>query len=614
MTDPRSLSVSSPARGLGTQAPTQPAAAAQPAAASALAARERALSLPAEAVAARVPTAGAAGLQTPATLQLRAQAQAASSAQARGFEKKLNEAADRLGGDRLGAALNLFTAPGLSVSQVGKSWLTESVDKKGHTQRELNWAKAGEATGAISTSVHSGVRVIGAAADIASAASSAAQGAGQAIGYAVGASWGIGGAVGLAKDSVDLGLNLTQDAVAHRERGEFEALVKNFDPATGKFRQADGSLAEDPSARQRMAQLVNKDGADRSKSRLQVAGDRFAKVKDVAVGTASLSSTVAGLAGATVPGLGVAVTGAFAAGAIWKSSTHIVALNNATLAGKNAEGDAVLESITEHIKQERSLESRKNLLSAAINTASFAAQAAALGTGVGAPVSAAIGAASVANALGQIAYSAYHERKLAQDREKYGTAEKWQALKQQPSDVLRQSLLKPENRGLAERALLDRLREGTPAQQAQAVKYLSDLGLTKQKIAQLQLKSDPAKALDALRKALYTENVKISWAGFKAGSGESFLRITGLHKLKTFVQGKLAARQEAAAARAFPNLGRAGALAQSALAPRARPDASGRASSQLELWDLRPAPVRSHGPSPWDARPHERPWWLDDAL
>jgi hypothetical protein len=293
--------------------------------------------------------------------------------------------------------------------------------------------------------------------------------------------------------------------------------------------------------------------------------------------------------------LGVVTASAYAANAIWKSSTNIVALNNATLAGNNAKGDEVLESISEHIKQERTVQSRKNIITATLNTASLAAQVAALGTGVGAPITAAIGAASTASTLAIIAYDGIHNRQISKDREKFGSADAWAAAKTQQGTQLKETLTRPENRGLAERALLDRLRNGTDEQKARAVKYLSDFGLTNQKITQLRLTADSEKALGNLQKALYTENVKVSWAGFKAGSGESFLRITGLHALSGFVKGKLEARrQKTELQKTYPNLGhKAGAWAAAALSPRSSPLVSGaRQTERLFESKSRSEPVR----------------------
>ncbi|WP_194944732.1 hypothetical protein [Limnohabitans sp. 2KL-3] len=501
-----------------------------------------------------------------------------------------------LNGSDFSAGLNLLSAPGLSIDTAGAAWTTSKVGPDGKQQSEFNYAKAAEVTGGISTGVHSALRALGAAATAAKAANVAATGAATGIGTALDASWGITGVVGTAKETVQLGLLLAQDAAAHSDRKEFEGLVRDFDPASGKFRTGPNqSLEENPKALERMEALVNKSGADRTQSRLQVAGDRFAKIKDVSVGTVAVVSSAISLAGGTVPGLGVVTASAYAAGAIWKSGNNIVALNNATLAGNNAKGDEVLESITEHIKQERTVQSRKNLMTATLNTASLAAQVAALGTGVGAPITAAIGAASTASTLAIIAYDGIHNRKLNKDREKFGSAEAWTAAKAQQGTQLKETLTRPENRGLAERALIDRLRNGTDEQKARAVQYLSNFGLTNQKITQLRLTSDPEKALGQLQKALYSENVKISWAGFKAGSGESFLRITGLHALSGFIKGKLEARREKAQLeKSYPNLGhKAGAWAAAALSPRSTPLISGaRQTERLAETKLRSEPVR----------------------
>ncbi len=353
------------------------------------------------------------------------------------------------------------------------------------------------------------------------------------------------GALGIIKGSASLGKDLFQDALVHKERGEFQRLIKDFDPSTRKFFNKDGVLESRPEDLARLESLTNAEGADRTKSRLQAAGDRFSSVKDLAISGGWFSSSVISLAGGSVPGLGVALNGATAANNIWKSATHITALNNATLAEKSAGGDPLLEAISEHIKQERTFNSRKQLVSATINTASFGLGIAGLATGVGFAGTVALGAVSTANVLIQAHLTSVHDKALKASREA-ATDGAYQALVSQFSsgagegdvdvDSLKKTLSKTENIGLVERALIDRLQNGTPEQVESAVKYLVNFGLSKQKITQLRLTSDPNKALESLRKALYTENVKFSFQGLKAGSGESFLRIVGLHKLGSRIQ------------------------------------------------------------------------------
>jgi hypothetical protein len=353
------------------------------------------------------------------------------------------------------------------------------------------------------------------------------------------------GALGIIKGSTGLGKDLFQDALVHQERGEFQRLIKDFDPTTRQFFNKEGVLESRPDDLARLESLTNAEGADRTKSRLQVAGDRFSQVKDLAISGGWFASSVISLAGHSVPGVGVAMDGATAANAIWKSATHITALNNATLAEKSAGGDPLLEAISEHIKQERTFNSRKQLVTATISTASFGLGVAGLATGVGFAGSVALGAVSTANVLIQSHLTSVHDKALKESRAA-ATDGAYQALVNQFSsgtgegdvdvDSLKKTLSKTENIGLVERALIDRLQNGTPEQVESAVKYLANFGLSKQKITQLRLTSDPAKALESLRKALYTENVKFSFKGLKAGSGESFLRIVGLHKLGSRIQ------------------------------------------------------------------------------
>lgn len=362
--------------------------------------------------------------------------------------------------------------------------------------------------------------------------------------------------VALIKSSAEFARDVGLDVLAHKERQEAQALLKNFNPSNGQFTDPTTGNPVSPEENQKLTDqlkgLIGKSGGDRARSVGQVVGDKLSSVRDIGLSGASVANTVltlAGVAAKVTPGLSQALSAVSAAQSTWKATTNIVALNNIQHAAKQAKGDKLLEAIASHVTQERVYNSRKNLISATVNFASVGLGVAALAAGPGAP--AALAVASIASTaitsavgLGTTAFELGHAYQLSQ-RRKEGSAEALELFKEAVgNDALTdankaeafKALADPKNIGLAERALIDRLQNGSPEEVKTAVQFLEDFGLSKQTISKLKL-SDPDKALSTLQSALYSDKVKFSLAGAKQ-SFYSLGKVTGISQFASFVKGK----------------------------------------------------------------------------
>jgi hypothetical protein len=235
-----------------------------------------------------------------------------------------------------------------------------------------------------------------------------------------------------------------------------------------------------------------------------------------------------------------------------------VALNNIQHAAKQAKGDELLQAIAAHVSQERVYNSRKNLVNAAVNFTSVGLGIAALAAGPGAPAALAVAsivasAATTATSLGTTAFELGHAYQLSQ-RRKEGSAEALELFKEAVgNDALSdankaeafKALADPKNIGLAERALIDRLQNGSPQEVQMAVQFLENFGLSKGTISKLKL-ANTDKALATLQGALYTDKVALKAAGFKQ-SLFTLGKITGISQLASLVKGKWDQHQAAKA-------------------------------------------------------------------
>lgn len=362
--------------------------------------------------------------------------------------------------------------------------------------------------------------------------------------------------IALIKSSAELVRDISLDALAHKDRQVAQSLLKNFDPASGRFSDPVSGKPVSDEENQKLTDqlkgLVNKSGGDRSRSTGQVAADRLSTIRDVALSGASVTNsvlTVAGIAAKATPGLSQALSAVSAAQTTWKAGVNIVALNNIQHAAKQAKGDPLLQAIAGHVAQERVYNTRKNIVGAAVNFTAVGLGVAALAAGPGAP--AALAVASIASSalttavsLGTTAFELGHAYQLSQ-RRKEGSEEALALFKEAVgndalSDANKADAFKalgdPKNIGLAERALIDRLQNGSPEEVKTAVKFLEDFGLSKGTISKLKL-ANPNTALSTLQSALYTDKVAVKLAGFK----QSFFtlgKVTGVSQFASFVKGK----------------------------------------------------------------------------
>jgi hypothetical protein len=362
--------------------------------------------------------------------------------------------------------------------------------------------------------------------------------------------------IAVIKSSVELARDVTLDVLAHSERRDAQALLKQYDPKTGQFSDPVTGQPVDAEENSKLTaqlkELISKKGGDRSRSAGQIAGDRLSTVRDIAVSGANVTNaalSLANVAAKATPGLSQALSAVGAAQSTWKATTNIVALNNIQHAAKQAKGDHLLEAIAAHVQQERVYNSRKNLVSAAVNFTSVGLGVAALAAGPGAPAALAIAsiastAVTSAVGLGTTAFELGHAYQLSQ-RRKEGSAEALalfkeavgnDALSQANKDEAFKALANPKNIGLAERALIDRLQNGTPEEVKTAVEFLENFGLSQGTISKLKLAS-PDKALTALQSALYSDKVKLTLAGAKQ-SFYSLGKVTGISQFASFVKGK----------------------------------------------------------------------------
>jgi hypothetical protein len=362
--------------------------------------------------------------------------------------------------------------------------------------------------------------------------------------------------IAVIKSSAELVRDLSLDALAHKDRKEAQALLKNYEPKTGVFSDpATGKPVSDEENQKLTAQLkglLGKAGSDRSRTATQIAGDRLSTIRDTAISGATVANTALTLAGAAAkftPGISQAISAVSAAKTTWQATTNIVALNNIQHAAKQAKDDLLLQAVAAHVSQERVYNSRKHIVNAAVNLTAVGVGIAALAAGPGAPAALAVAsivttAATTGVGLGITAFELGHAYQLSQ-RRKEGSAEALALFKEAVgNDALSKvnrdqafiALADPKNIGLAERALIDRLQNGSPEEVKTAVKFLEDFGLSKGTISKLKL-ATPDKALSTLQSALYTDKVAVKLAGFK----QSFFtlgKVTGISQFASFVKTK----------------------------------------------------------------------------
>ncbi|WP_194944714.1 hypothetical protein [Limnohabitans sp. 2KL-3] len=366
-----------------------------------------------------------------------------------------------------------------------------------------------------------------------------------------------------AKTGVELVRDFAGDVAASRDRTALSHLLKDYDINTHTLKDSKGEFtipattytmvdgaekAIDHPTYAHIKELMNAKGADRSRTQGQAVCDRLTQLKDITISNSQAANGILSTVGKTavkaalgdsiskaVPGVGAAVTFVAAGHATWKAAVNISALNNVRLAEDNAKDDLWLKAISSHIKQERLHNSRTNLANAAANAVSGSLQTASLAAGPGAPAALVVAglcgtALTVGVAIGVTAFEIGHKATLAKRREgAEGKLKDFQTqLQQDGADKakLMASLSDGSNIGLAEFALMKRLRSSEPKERAAAVKFLTDFGLSKNTIIKLQTK-DMKSAMDAMQNALYSEKVNLSWKGLSYTVG-SVGRVLGI--------------------------------------------------------------------------------------
>ena len=314
-----------------------------------------------------------------------------------------------------------------------------------------------------------------------------------------------------------------RDISAHNNRTEAQELLKDYNPEVREFKTPGDSNYKN----EQLKALLSNKRADLSRSKAQTAADRLLEVKDLAKRGAGLASAALYLAGNTsavaakaAPGVGVLVGALGTTLSAIKTGVQISALNNLAKA-EAATDDPLLKAVAGHIKQERVITARKNLVNTAVEAISTAAGVGLLASGVGAPAGLIVaGAIGTAVSVSTLAYDGYHNRKLTKAREK--------------SDDLLKSAeplasLAKQNIGVAEKAFLKRLRTSQGEELQSAVKFLRDFGLTENTIKKLQLAPEE-RAMMSLRKTLYSDKVKFKGLQLKQ-TVKTLSQVTGLTAL-----------------------------------------------------------------------------------
>ncbi|MRI34788.1 hypothetical protein EOPP23_17545 [Endozoicomonas sp. OPT23] len=292
-------------------------------------------------------------------------------------------------------------------------------------------------------------------------------------------------------------LQVVKDARSHHSRVTTQQLLSGYDPESRSF------ATNNDENTHRAKKLLSGTRSDNARSVAQVTLDRLTEVAGIAQQGAELvnSGLVVSACKVTarmLPGLGIALSAISTINAGIKTASQISALNNLAKA-KAATKDPLLTSLAKHIKQERSINARKNLANTAVNLAGTAVSIGLTSTGIGAPAAyIATGAVGAGVCVGSSLFSAWHNRKLNQSREQAGK----QILSK---DAL--TSMADSNIGIAEKAFLKRLRESSGKELKESVEFLRTFGLTENTIKKLQLAPEPV-AIKTLRDVLFQDKVK----------------------------------------------------------------------------------------------------------
>ncbi|WP_281645983.1 hypothetical protein [Parendozoicomonas sp. Alg238-R29] len=331
-----------------------------------------------------------------------------------------------------------------------------------------------------------------------------------------------------AKDAITGTWTAIKDIAAHKKRGETQKLLKDWDAETRSFQ---GSVKDD----KRLQELAS-NKTDLTRSRKKTAVDRLTNLKDLAITglgitTSSLliADSVSSTAAKALPGVAIAANTISAIHSGIKTGIQVAALNNLATAEKRT-NDPLLKALAGHIKKERTIRARKNLVNTAVSTFSAGASIALAASGVGAPAAlVAAGAVGTATAIGTMAFDGLHNRKLAKTREK---ASQLMTLGKPLESMSK------DNIGVAERAFLKRLRSSNGEELKESVTFLRNLGVAENTIKRLQLAPEGA-ALKTLQTVIYNDKLKFKGLMLKQ-TAKTLLHVSGLTTLgKRVLAGSL---------------------------------------------------------------------------
>ncbi len=333
--------------------------------------------------------------------------------------------------------------------------------------------------------------------------------------------------IGLASDGLAFfkegardGWQAIKDIASHKKRGETQQLIQQWQAESGRF---SGSAKDE----QRLRELSENKGVDLTRSRGKTALDHLTNLKDLAVRGLGITSSslvlaeqASSVAAKALPGVAIAASSIAAIQSGIRSGIQIAALNNLSSAVSKTD-DGLIKALAGHIKHERTINARKNLIQTGVNVAGVGVSAALAASAAGAPAALiAAGALSTATAISTMAFEGLHNRKLAKARE--------QARQLLSLGHPLQSIAK-SNIGVAERAFLMRLRSSQGQDLKTAVVFLRDLGVTENTIKKLQLAPEGV-ALKTLQQTLYKDKLKFKGLMLKQ-TGKTLLHVSGLTTL-----------------------------------------------------------------------------------
>ena len=328
------------------------------------------------------------------------------------------------------------------------------------------------------------------------------------------------GGLSFIQDTLTGAWHAIRDISHHSERKRTQTLLKLYDPQTRK-------LAGHPAHLKTLKQRLVTTASDLSRSQSQVTVDHLVRAKNLlAKGTSAVESSLifAGgfspTAAQALPVFGIVASAIATAHSAIKTGTQIVALNNLAKA-KAATNDPLLKALAGHIRQERTIEARKNMLNTAIGAAFTGVSAGLTASGVGAPAALiAAGTLGTATGLGTMAFDLYHNRKLAKAREGSETLMAAQ-------DSL--AALARNNIGVAEKSFLLRLRSAEGKELSDCIEFLRTFGVTDNTIKKLQLAPEKV-AMKSLQTVLYRDKVTFKGLQLKQ-TGKTLLHVVGLTAL-----------------------------------------------------------------------------------